>query len=103
MQQLARQTGQGKATETRQDPNQELRPGTIVWLHRGGRLLRAVSEQLRKASPYELQLEELRGPVEIPWTITALATDPKRRTYIEISEDQPTDEQWEDARELPVN
>ena len=90
------------ATETRRDPNQELRPGTIVWIHRGGRLLRAVPEQLRKASPYELQLEELRGPVELPWTITALATDPGRRTYIDISHEQPTDEQWEEAKDTPT-
>lgn len=53
------------ATETRRDTEGNLRPGSIIWLHRAGRLLRAGPEQLRRASPYE-QLEALKGPVELP-------------------------------------
>ena len=34
------------ATETRKDLEGNLRPGSIVWLHRAGRLLRAAPEQL---------------------------------------------------------
>jgi hypothetical protein len=68
------------ATETRKDEDGILRPGSVVWVHRGGRLLRCAPEQLRKASPHEQQIEELHGPVELPWTITTLATDPSRRT-----------------------
>ena len=79
-----------------------MRPGSIVWLHRAGRLLRAAPEQLRPASSYEQQLETLKGPVELPWTITAIATDPKRRTFLDISQEKPTEGQWEQAAELPT-
>ena len=89
------------ATETRREGNQ-LRPGSIVWIHRAGRLLKAAPEQLRKATPVEEDLEELQGPVELPWTITTLATDPRRRTFVDISEELPDDEEWEEARhEVP--
>ena len=89
------------ATETRREGDQ-LRPGSIVWIHRAGRLLKAAPEQLRKATPVEEDMEELRGPVELPWTITGLATDPRRRTYIDISEETPDDEEWEEARHEKV-
>ena len=90
------------ATETRKDSEGNLRPGSIVWLHRAGRLLRAAPEQLRPASSYEQQLETLKGPVELPWTITSIATDPKRRTFLDISQERPTEGQWEQAAELPI-
>ena len=60
------------AVETRQDADGKLRPGSVVWLHRAGRLLRACPEQLRPASERERAVEELKGPVEIPWTISSL-------------------------------
>ena len=90
------------ATETRKDSEGNLRPGSIVWLHKAGRLLRAAPEQLRLASPYEQQIEALKGPVELPWTITTIATDPKRRTFVDISQEKPTELQWEQAEELPI-
>lgn len=89
------------ATETRRDSEGEWRPGSVVWLHRGGRLLKCAPEQLRKASPYELQIESLTGPIEIPWMITTLATDPKRRTYVDLSMDKPNREEWTEAHEEP--
>ena len=85
------------ATETRKDEEGVLRPGSVVWVHRGGRLLRCAPEQLRKASPHEQQIEELHGPVELPWTITTLATDPSRRTYVDISAEVPSEEEWDRA------
>ena len=87
------------ATETRKTTEGEWRPGSIVWLHRGGRLLKASPEQLRKASPFEIQVESLKGPVELPWTITSLATDSKRRTFIDVSVEVPSVQQWEAAHE----
>ena len=90
------------ATETRKDSEGNLRPGSIVWLHKAGRLLRAAPEQLQLASPYEQQIEALKGPVELPWTITTIATDPKRRTFVDISQEKPTELQWEQAEELPI-
>ena len=91
------------AVETRQDESGQLRPGSCVWLHRGGRLLKAAPEQLRAASTREQAFEELKGPVEIPWTITSLATHPNRRTYTDISQDIPTDMDWEEAANHPTN
>lgn len=73
------------ATETRKETSGELRPGSIIWLHRAGRLIKACPEQLRHASPLEAQLESLKGPLDLPWTITSLATCPKRRTFLDIS------------------
>jgi hypothetical protein len=64
-------------------------------------LIRASPEQIRKASPYEVQLEEFKGPIEIPWTITSLTTEKGRRAYVDISHETPTDEQWEAAQQFP--
>ena len=90
------------AVETRTDEAGNLRPGSCVWLHRGGRLIRAAPEQLRLASERERAIEELKGPVEIPWTITSLATHPNRKTYEDITKDIPSDMDWEQAQEQPV-
>lgn len=79
------------AVETRVEEDGSLRPGSVVWLHHAGRLLKAAPEQLRAASDRELAVEELRGPTDIPWTITSLATHPARKTYHDISKDLPTD------------
>ena len=90
------------AVETRQDADGKLRPGSCVWLHRGGRLIKAAPEQLRPASSREVAIEQLKGPVEIPWTITSLATHPHRKTYQDITQDIPTDMQWEEAANHPT-
>lgn len=89
------------ATETRRDNQGEMRPGSIVWLHRAGRLIRAAPEQLRPASPLEIQIEEFKGPVELPWTITTLATAEGGRTFLDISHEIPDDDQWDTAQEYP--
>lgn len=60
------------ATETRKDSGGTLRPGSVVWLLRAGSLIRAAPEQLLKASSLEVQIEECKGPIEIPWTMTSL-------------------------------
>ena len=90
------------AVETRVDEAGDLRPGSCVWLHRGGRLIKAAPEQLRAASDREKAMKELKGPVEIPWSITSLATHPQRRTYEHIAKDVPTDRDWEEAHDQPV-
>ena len=88
------------AMETRKEDG-EFRPGSVIWLHRAGRLIKAAPEQLRRASLYEQQLEELKGPIDLPWTITTLVTDP-RRTYVDISGDIPEEEEWEEALDHPT-
>ena len=62
-------------------------------------MLRAAPEQLRIASPREELVESLKGPVELPWTITSLASDPKKRTYHDISAEVPSHEDWIEAHE----
>ena len=89
------------AMETRREEG-EFRPGSVIWLHRAGRLIKAAPEQLRRASLYEQQLEEMKGPIDLPWTITTLVTDPKRRTYVDISGDIPEEEEWEQALDQPT-
>ena len=89
------------AVETRVDEDGKLRPGSCVWLHRAGRLIKASPEQLRSASSREHAIEELRGPVEIPWTITSLASHPHTRTFDDVSKDVPTDMEWEQATHDP--
>ena len=87
------------ATESQPCEGGQVRPSSVVWIHRGGRLLRAAPEQLRHASLRETMIEELKGPVEIPWTMTSLATSPNRRTYHDISQDNPDEAEWEMAGE----
>ena len=87
------------ATETRQEADGTLRPASVVWIHRGGHLLRAAQEQLRHASPREVLIEELKGPVQIPWTMTTLASYPSRRTYQDITSEVPDDMEWEAVQE----
>ncbi|CAE7237210.1 RE1 [Symbiodinium pilosum] len=89
------------AVETRSDEAGNLRPGSCVWLHRAGRLIKAAPEQLRAASEREHAIEELRGPVEIPWTISSLATHSHAKTYDDITGDVPTDMEWEEAVQEP--
>ena len=88
------------AMETRRAEGGELRSGSVVWLHRAGRLIRTAPEQLRKASPHELEMEELAQPIDIPWTMTALLPD-RCRNYVDLSGDLPNEEQWQAAQEEP--
>ena len=90
------------AVETRVDDEGKLRPGSCVWLHRAGRLIKAAPEQLRAASSREKAVEELKGPCEIPWTITSLASHPQRSTYWDISSEVPNNQQWQEASEHPT-
>lgn len=85
------------ATETRREEGGELRPGHVVWLYRNGRLIQAIPEQLRKASPYEQQIEALSGPVQLPLTITSLTTHKEKAAYKDISKEIPSDAQWGEA------
>lgn len=89
------------ATDTRREPDGGLRPASVIWIHRGGRLLRAAPEQLRHASQREQWIEELKGPVELPWTITSLASSGVRRGYIDISHDIPEEDVWMESHDVP--
>ena len=58
------------AVETRTDPKGCLVPGSVVWLYRGGNLIKAAPQQLRPATPREEALSEACDPKPIPWTIS---------------------------------
>ena len=90
------------AVETRRKDDGELRPGRVVWLHRSGRLIRVAPEQLRKASPYEIEVEELSRPIDIPWSLTSLMPG-KCKNYVDLTGDLPNEAQWEAAHEQPVD
>ena len=86
------------ATETRNDDG-VLRPGGTVWIFRGGKLLRAAPEQLRHASQTETWIEELRQPVELPWTITSLCQTATKKIFDDITGECPTEAEWQQILE----
>ena len=69
-------------------------------MHKAGRLLKAAPEQLRHASPFEMTVEALAGPVELPWTMMSLTTHGKRQVFQDISKEVPSDEEWADGKTL---
>ena len=58
------------ATETRVDGAGEMRASHVIWLYRGGQLVKASPQQLRPATAREESWSELQDPTPIPWTIT---------------------------------
>ena len=96
------------ATETRSNPDGSIRPGSIVWLYRSGRLLKAAPEQLRPASWREEAWVDLSEDQPIPWTIHGMLDGSTRKTYDDISSDwseadfdeMEVDEQ--EKRDVPV-
>jgi hypothetical protein len=62
------------ALETRLTAEGNYGPRSVVWLSWGSRLIKAVPEQLRKASVREECLE-LVNPPHLPWTFARLADD----------------------------
>lgn len=90
------------ATETRKNEDGSLRPGNVVWLFRGNRLIKAAPQQLRYASDREAAWCELRENVPIPWTISGILEGSKRKTYEDISgELPPLDEMEIDSEDSP--
>ena len=89
------------ATETRRDESGNPRPGSIVWLHRAGRVLKAAPEQLRQASEREELLESLEGPLHLPWTMQSLLESPGNHTYDDISGETPSEEDLRRYEERP--
>lgn len=74
------------ATETKTDGS-NLLPGQCVWLFRGNRLTKATHSQLRPATDREEAWQELEKPHEIPWTISTILQDSRRKTFDDITED----------------
>ena len=74
------------ATETKTGGS-NLLPGQCVWLFRGNRLTKATHSQLRPATDREEAWQELEKPHEIPWTISTVLQDSRRKTFDDITED----------------
>ena len=81
----------GLAVETRVDEQGKLRPGICVWLHSGGKLIKAAPEQLRAATSRERAIEEFRALLHI-----------QKKKYHDISSEVPTNDQWAEAPTHPT-
>ena len=85
------------ALETRLDENGHYRPGSVVWLVRGSRLIKASPQQLRRASVREQCLEEINNPPDLPWTTTKLAEALGPRQYEDVTDEIPTEMEFEEG------
>ena len=83
------------ATETRQNEDGSFRPGSVVWLVRGSRLIKAAPQQLRKASLREECQEEIQNPPSLPWTFTQLMDEVGSRQYDDVTDEIPDDMEFE--------
>ena len=74
-------------TETRVEESGELRPGHVVWLYRGGQLVKASPQQLLPATAREESWNELNNQGAIPWTVSdTLKANPPHQ-FEDISKD----------------
>lgn len=89
-------------TETRQDSDGQLRPGSAIWCVRGRRLLKCSPEQLRPASHREELLEHLAQDPEdkAPWTFPRITRELGGNEYEDISEEQPDLPEWHRAQDV---
>ena len=83
------------ALETRQNEDGSYRPGSVVWLARGSRLIKAAPEQLRKASVREECFEEIQNPPNLPWTFTQLMDEIGERQYDDVTDEVPESMEYE--------
>ena len=87
------------ATETRQDEDGLLRPGSAVWCIRGKQLIKCCPEQLRRASEREALVEELSTDTKVPWTFTKVAEELGGNQFQDVSKEAPDEEEWQRAQE----
>ena len=57
-------------TESRIGDQRKIEAGKVIWLYRGGQLVKAAPQQLRPATSREEAWSELQDPTPIPWTIS---------------------------------
>ena len=90
------------ATETRQDPDDQVRPAGTVWCVRGRNLIKCCPEQLRHASEREELLESLardQGADSTPWTYTRVASEIGGSQYQDITSEVPSEHEWHRAQD----
>ena len=90
-------TGPGRvlAVETRKDEDGNWRPGSVVWITRGSRLLKAAPQQVRRATVREQCLEELNVEPNLPWTMTKLTEDLNNHQFEDVTDETPNDFEFE--------
>ena len=64
--------------------------------------MQLLSSYVQPLTAKSLYMESLKGPIEIPWAITSLATHPTRKTYVDVSGDLPSHEEYVDASQHPT-
>ena len=99
-------TGPGRvlAVETRKDEDGNWRPGSVVWVTRGSRLLKAAPQQVRRATVREQCLEELNLEPNLPWTMTKLTEDLNNHQFEDVTDEIPDDMEFEqglDEEQVP--
>ena len=87
-------------TKCNEDGSKE--PGNVVWLFRGNRLLRAAPQQLRHASDRKEAWCELKEDQVIPWSIQGILDQTKRKTYDDISQEIPPQEEEDIEMDLDL-
>ena len=94
------------ATESRVG-EKEIRPGHVIWLYRGGQLIKASPQQLRPASEREESWAELQEGVDVPWTLSDCLKKQPPHQYEDVTKDaqnmpkpQECDEEHEEHRPL---
>ena len=91
-------------TETRREPDGQLRPGSAIWCVRGRRLLKCSPEQLRPASHREELLEHLTtdDDKKAPWTFPRITQELGGNAYEDISKEIPDLEEWHRAQDTDM-
>ena len=88
------------AVETRMTEEGNYHPGSVVWLVRAGRLIKANVTQLRHASAREETLEAITNPNPVlPWTFTQLTTDLGNNSFDDVSGEVPEPMEIEQSRD----
>ena len=77
------------ATETKLTDEGNYRPGSVAWLIRGSRLIKACPAQLRRASVREEYMEEITNPPDLPWTMTKLTEDLGAHQFDDLTDQAP--------------
>ena len=93
------------ATESKRNDKGELAAGSSIWCVRGRRLIKCCPEQLRRASSREELLEHIADPQheDAPWNFPRVAAELGGNEYWDISQDVPTDEDWQMAQDTSVS
>ena len=84
-------------TESRIGDQGKIEAGKVIWLYRGGQLVKAAPQQLRPATSREEAWSELQDPTPIPWTISEILQKQPPHQFEDVTADvelMPTDAEF---------